>query len=142
MGQSPTNIQRALSMSEKQRLRNAAGDCCLFCHSKRTLYVQVPMTLSEKKLSKSQFVILNARFSTLNVHLLLQTCVYFVNSPFFRNFEFKNFVKFFPSMVCQKKSSIDKTTRKSANISNSRDCIGKKYPENVHSAMGLLLKLR
>ena len=23
----------------------------------------------------------NARFSTLNVHLLLQTCVYFVNSP-------------------------------------------------------------
>ena len=29
------------------------------------------------------FVRVNARFSTLNVHLLLQTCVYFVNSPFF-----------------------------------------------------------
>ena len=39
------------------------------------------MSVSERKLSKSQFVILNARFSTLNVHLLLQTCVYFVNSP-------------------------------------------------------------
>ena len=26
----------------------------------------------------------NARFSTLNVHLLLQTCVYFVNSPAFQ----------------------------------------------------------
>ena len=70
-------------MSEKRCLRNAAEDYCFFGNSKRTLYVQVPMTMSEKKLSKSQFVILNARFSTLNVHLLLQTCVYFVNSPFF-----------------------------------------------------------
>ena len=69
-------------MSEKRCLRNAAEDYCFFGNSKRTLYVQVPMTMSEKKLSKSQFVILNARFSTLNVHLLLQTCVYFVNSPF------------------------------------------------------------
>ena len=68
-------------MSEKRCLRNAAEDYCFFGNSKRTLYVQVPMTMSEKKLSKSQFVILNARFSTLNVHLLLQTCVYFVNSP-------------------------------------------------------------
>ena len=70
-------------MSEKRCLRNAAEDYCFFGNSKRTLYVQVPMTMSEKKLSKSQFVILNARFSTFNVHLLLQTCVYFVNSPDF-----------------------------------------------------------
>ena len=82
-------FQRAFSMSEKRCLRNVAEDYCLLVNSKRTLYVQVPMTMSEKKLSKSQFVILNARFSTLNVHLLLQTCVYFVNSPNF-NFNKKN----------------------------------------------------
>ena len=50
-------------------------------NSKRTLYAQVPILTSERKLSNSLFVRLNARFSTLNVHLLLQTCVYFVNSP-------------------------------------------------------------
>ena len=52
-------------------------------NSKRTLYAQDQIQIVERKLSKSMFVRVNARFSTLNVHLLLQTCVYFVNSPKF-----------------------------------------------------------
>ena len=59
------------------------GRIVFFCNSKRTLYAQDPMPISERKLSKSLFVIVNARFSTLNVRLLLQTCVYFVNSRIF-----------------------------------------------------------
>ena len=57
------------------------GHIVFLGNSKRTLYAQVPILTSERKLSNSLFVRLNARFSTLNVHLLLQTCVYFVNSP-------------------------------------------------------------
>ena len=45
VGQSPTNIQRAFSMSEKQRLRNAAGRIVFFGNSKRTLYAQVQKPL-------------------------------------------------------------------------------------------------
>ena len=57
------------------------GRIVFFGNSKRTLYTQDQIQIVERKLSKSMFVIVNARFSTLNVHLLLQMCVYFVNSP-------------------------------------------------------------
>ena len=76
-------MQRAFSMSEKHLLRNVMGFYCLFCNSKRTPYAQTPTKSLERKLSKLLFVILNAQFSLLKVHLLWQTCVYFVNSPFF-----------------------------------------------------------
>ena len=56
------------------------GRIVFFGNSKRTLYAQDQIQIVERKLSKSMFVIVNARFSTLNVHLLLQMCVYFVNS--------------------------------------------------------------
>ena len=52
-----------------------------FGNSKCTLYAQDQIQIVERKLSNSLFVRLNARFSTLNVRLLLQMCVYFVNSP-------------------------------------------------------------
>ena len=52
-----------------------------FGNSKCTLYAQDQIQIVERKLSNSLFVRLNARFSPLNVRLLLQMCVYFVNSP-------------------------------------------------------------
>ena len=55
----------------------------LFGNSKCTLYAQDQIQIVERKLSNSLFVRLNARFSPLNVRLLLQMCVYFVNSPYF-----------------------------------------------------------
>ena len=72
-------------MSEKHLLRNAMDFYCLFCNSKRTPYAQTPTKSLERILSKLLFGILNARSSQLKVHLLLQTCVYFVNSPLFRS---------------------------------------------------------
>lgn len=68
-------------MSEKHLLRNAMDFYCLFCNSKRTPYAQTPTKSLERILSKLLFVMRNARFSLLDVHWLLQPCVYFVNSP-------------------------------------------------------------
>ena len=74
-------LRRAFRMSEKHLLRNAMDFYCLFCNGKRTPYAQTPTKSLERILSKLLFVMRNARFSLLDVHWLLQTCVYFVNSP-------------------------------------------------------------
>ena len=80
-GRAPQIYSVRLVCSKNNACVTLRGSIVFFGNSKRTLYAQDQIQIVERKLSKQMFVRVNARFSTLNVHLLLQTCVYFVNSP-------------------------------------------------------------